>query len=65
MKTKPLRSKPGDTSFHAIMIEDVFFLETIEAKRTEEGWVIPQWLVDLRLEVEKRDGLDEGASKSR
>ena len=57
MQKKPLCSNPGDTFFHTIMIEDVDCIEAGEAFLTESGWEFPQWLIDLRLEVETRDSL--------
>lgn len=39
----------------SIKLEDVEILESIFATLTDQGWVIPPWLVYLRSEVEKRD----------
>ncbi len=38
-----------------IQMKDVEVLEGHHATLTEDGWVIPEWLVYLRAEVIKRD----------
>ena len=39
----------------SITIEQVRSLENVFAKFTEQGWVLPQWLIDLKRAVSKRD----------
>ena len=38
----------------SISLEQVEVLESIFAQLTESGWVIPDWLVYLRKQVESR-----------
>ena len=38
-----------------IQLKDVIVLEEHHANLTEDGWVIPEWLVYLREQVIKRD----------
>jgi hypothetical protein len=39
----------------SIKMSDVELLEEVFAYMTDIGWIIPDWLVTLRMQVEQRD----------
>lgn len=56
MKTEPGRPRKGGTILRtSITLEQVSYLEEKAAQRKESGWVIPEWLIELRYWVNMRD----------